>query len=902
MKACNHEEFMVPTHHRRWALPARLSCMLCLMCLDSLSPAKAHAAPVESGVSRELATARAGRLSDLHYALSFDLQPHAPTLPGQETLTFTDSGKGDLALDYRDGTPASAQLNGQSIPVALVNGHLTLPGARLVHGPNELKLSFASNVAATGKAITRYTDRDDGNEYLYTLFVPMDASMAFPCFDQPDLKARFTLTISHPPDWTVISNTAPVLFQQSGPNAATVFNETLPISTYLFAFAAGPWQSLPGHALGEPAVYVRKSQLARAQTEAPQVQQMAARGIAYLSTYFAQPFPFPKYDLVLIPGFPFGGMEHAGATFLNEDGVLFRTAPTASDYFRRNTLVLHETCHQWFGDLVTMRWFDDLWLKEGFAQYMAYKALAELEPASQPWKHFYEDIKPTAYGIDETQGTTPIYQNIPNLLDAKSAYGAIVYQKAPAVLKQLNFFLGEDTFRNGLRLYLKQHAYANAQWADLVGAFQSAGDQLGQHKDVQTWARAWILQRGMPQVNVAWTCEAGKISRLSLTQQDVLHTSATWPISNQVLLAYPDRSPETLNTAWSSSQTQVSAALGKPCPSYVFANAGDQAYGRFLLDPTSEPLVSSVLVPVTKPGAPVLASETWVPDPLLRTQLWGALWENVHIAQSAPSAYIHLALKSLPTETDESLARIQGNRIASALHAYLSDHNRAIYAPQAESVIADRMLHASTLNLRIVHFRTFTSIAETPQALNQLKALLDGSLTIVGMPLKPLDRWNLIGHLIALSDPDAARLFAAEKAKDHSGEGQKYAFAIQAGMPDAAMKSDYFADYLGTASGIQEDWLSQSLRPFNAWNQTPLTEPYLTRALDALPEVKRTRKIFFLGSWLSAFLDGQHSPEAQAAVHAWLAAHTLDPDLRLKVLEASDALDRTVLIRTRFPE
>ncbi len=892
---------MALMHHPRWAFPARLCFMLCLMCLNILSATEARAASVDAGVSRELATSRAARLSELHYALSFDLQPHAPTIPGQEVLSFTDSGTGDLALDYRDGTLSSAQLNGQPFPVALVNGHLTLPGARLVHGRNELKLSFASNVASAGKAFTRYTDRDDGNEYIYTLFVPMDASMAFPCFDQPDLKARFKLAVSAPSEWSVIGNTAGIT-SASGQIASTSFAETLPISTYLFAFTVGPWQSLPGHAPGEPTVFVRKSQLARARTEAPQVQQMAARGIAYLSGYFAQPFPFPKYDLILIPGFPFGGMEHAGATFLNEDGVLFRTAPTASDYFRRNTLVLHETCHQWFGDLVTMRWFDDLWLKEGFAQYMAYKALAELEPASQPWKHFYEDIKPLAYGIDETQGTTPIYQVIPNLLDAKSAYGAIVYQKAPAVLKQLNFFLGENTFRNGLRLYLKQHTYANAQWADLIGAFEQAGNQLGQPHEVQAWAKAWILQRGMPQVDVSWTCEAGRLARFSLAQQDVLHTGATWPISNQILLAYPHRGPEILTTAWSSAQTQVPSALGRPCPSYVFTNSGDQAYGRFLLDSTSEPLVSSVLVPSTKPGAPGLASETWVPDSLLHTQLWDALWENVHVAISPPRSYVDLALKSLPSETDESLARINGSRVATALHAYLSDEGRAAYARQAEIVIANRMLHAPTLNLRIVHFRTFTNIAQTPQALAELKALLDGSLIIEGMPLKPLDRWNLIGHLIAMNDPDASTLFAAEKTKDHSGEGQKYAFAVAAGTPDASTKARSFADYLSTSSGIQEDWLTQSLRPFNSWNQTPLTEPYLTRALDALPEIKRTRKIFFLGVWLSAFLDGQHSPEAQAVVHAWLAAHTIDPDLRLKVLEASDALDRTVLIRSKFPQ
>ena len=854
----------------------------------------AHASPVDPGVSHALATARAARLSNLHYALDFQLTPHSPTIAGHETLTFADAGTGDLALDYRDGTISAASLNGKGIPTTLENGHLNLPAGAL-QPSNELKLTFISNVAPAGKAFTRYEDRDDHNEYIYTLFVPMDASMAFPCFDQPDLKARFALEVSHPAAWTVIANTASSHTEASGPSTVTSFPDTQPISTYLFAFAAGLFEAIHGKLPGEPTVYLRKSQLTRAQAEAPQVQQIAARGIKYLSGYFAQPFPFPKYDLVLIPGFPFGGMEHAGATFLNEDGVLFRTAPTESDYFRRNILVLHETCHQWFGDLVTMRWFDDLWLKEGFAQYMAYKALTELEPAQNPWKHFYEEIKPLAYGIDETQGTTPIFQNIANLKDAKSAYGAIVYQKAPAVLKQLNFFLGEENFRDGLRLYLKQHAYANAQWADLIHAFEATG-----HKDVQGWAKAWILQRGMPQVNATFTCAAGKITDLTLTQQDVLHDGYAWPISNEVLLESPtsgSRAPGKAGRArvglrvdWSTPTFQVREALGKPCPRYVFANFRDYGYGRFLLDPISEKTVTANL-----------EASQHTSDPLHYSMLWGALWDNVHVAQTAPRNYVSLALKSLPAEDDESIARIQGGRVATALHAYMSEKGRAAFAPQIEAITADRMLHAPTLGLRIVNFRTFSGIAETPQALGQLKSLLNGTLSVPGMPLKPLDRWNIIGHLITMSDADAAALFATEKSKDQTGEGQKYAYAVEAGTPTAAIKARYFDEYLHSPDR-QEDWITQSLRPFNSWNQTALTEPYLPRALDALAGIKQHRKIFFLGAWLGAFIDGQHSPAAQAAVHDWLAHAQMDPDLRLKVLEVSDALDRTVLIRQKFPD
>jgi aminopeptidase N len=851
-----------------------------------IATTNAHAAPVEAGVSRTLALSRAARVSDLRYEVEFHLTGHASTIAGVERLSFSDSGGEDLALDYRDAIISNAALNGKEIPASLVNGHLSLPAGALVKGRNELKLSFVSNVAAAGKAFTRYEDRDDHNEYLYTLFVPMDASMAFPCFDQPDLKARFTLKVSHPSNWRVIANTAPSAITLNGLGGETTFAETRPISTYLFAFAAGPFEELPGKASGEPTVWVRKSQLARAKTEAPEVQQMAARGIKYLSDYFAQPFPFPKYDLVLIPGFPFGGMEHAGATFLNEDGVLFRTAPTESDYFRRNILVLHETCHQWFGDLVTMRWFDDLWLKEGFAQYMAYKALAELEPAQNPWKHFYEDIKPLAYGIDETQGTTPIFQNIVNLKDAKSAYGAIVYQKAPAVLKELDYFLGDQNFRDGLRLYLKEHAYGNAQWADLIHAFEATGN-----KNVQQWAKAWILQRGMPQVSVSFMCRAGRISKLTLSQEDVLQAGYTWPISNEVLLDAGAGGSSSLRADWSAKTFQVREAVGRRCPAVVFANRGDFGYGRFLLDAASEKTVSQHVVEASADKG----------DPLLRSMLWGALWEKVHVAQTAPARYVDLALKALPGETDESLARIQGARIATALHSYMSEKGRAIYAARIEAVASERMLAAPTLNLRIVNFRTFTSVAETPMALRQMKALLDGSLNIAGMPLKPLDRWNLIGHLMAMSDPDAAALFATAKSKDQSGEGQKYAYAIEAGTADVAAKARYFEEYVHSADR-QEDWITQSLRPFNSWNQTDLTAPYLGRALDALVEIKQRRKIFFLGAWLGAFIEGQHSPEAKAVVHEWLERSEIDPDLRLKVLEASDALNRTVMIRAKFPD
>jgi aminopeptidase N len=868
----------------------------------AMQPLIAHALPSEvspgPGISRTLANDRTSILSGLRYNLEFELTKHSNTMAGHEVLRFSleTAGVGKtLALDYRDGTITSATLNGETIATALIDGHVTLPGENLFAGANTVELSFTSRVASAGAAITRYEDKDDDSEYVYSLFVPMDASMAFPCFDQPDLKAHFTLAVTSPKDWRVIGNTNPQHTESSGENSTTSFSETKPISTYLFAFAAGPWAKLQGKP-GEPDVYVRRSQLKRAEPEAPQLQAITARGMRWLSDYFQQPFPFPKYDLVLIPGFPFGGMEHAGETFLTEDGVLFRTAPTASDRFRRDILTLHELTHQWFGDLVTMRWFDDLWLKEGFAQYMAYRAQDELQPESQAWKHFYEDIRPQAYGIDETLGTTPIFQDIPNLKDAKSAYGAIVYQKAPAILKQLEFRLGADAFRSGLRLYLKDHAYANAQWSDLIASFHVASGQ-----DVQTWANAWVLRRGMPEVDVSWACgPQNKIASLTLHQHDVLNDGYMWPISNEVEFGSSGK----LRVDWNSAEVVVPAAIGKPCPLFVFANGSDEAYGRFLLDSKSESGVRDAL-PVAFNRNSASHTRSTSLDPLLRSMLWGALWDNVHEAKSAPMGYVNLVIANLPHEEDETLARIQGSHTATALHRYVGAKGRASMSPAMEAIATERMLHTDSAGLRIINFRTLLAIAETPAARRTLKELLSGKLIVPGVELRQLDRWNLVGRLIATGDADAPAILASEVKRDQSGEGLKYAWAVQAGTPDAATKQGYFAQYALTPTDKEakpEDWITQSLGPYNSWNQSSLTEPYLRRALDQLPEIKRDRKIFFLGAWLGTFLGGQVSPEAEIVVKRWLTQPGIDPDLRRKVLENADELARTVRIRERFPD
>jgi aminopeptidase N len=850
---------------------------LCALLFPFAMPAQTPA----EGVARALAQARASQISDVHYRLSFELAVDTDRLPGREEISFNATDPHNpVILDYRDGSAYNLTVNGAPADAQPVNGHVIIPGHYFNPGRNRIALDFTSGIATSGRAITRYLDHDDGAQYIYSLFVPMDASQAFPCFDQPDLKARFHLDITAPDNWTVVSNT-PIASSTPGRPGyrRTDFVETPPLPTYLIAFAAGPFRAMPGEGFR---LFVRQSKLDRATQEAPEVLRIARAGVLHMAEYFQHPFPFEKYDFVLIPGFPFGGMEHAGATFLREESVLFRSVPTAGDKIQRAALVLHETAHQWFGDLVTMRWFDDLWLKEGFAQYMAYETLAHLYSPNEIWKRFYQSFKPSAYIIDSTKGTTPIHQLILNLKDAKSAYGAIVYSKTPGILRQLSFVIGEIAFRDGVRIFLREHAYGNAEWGDLIHAYERASGQ-----PLTAWADAWIKQRGMPQVDAAWSCTEGRIDRFTLRQSDVLGEGHLWPIRSQILLAYESAPPMTVFASLSQTAAAIPELTGKPCPSWAFANDYDYAYGRFLLDEHSLQYVTAHI-------------ET-IADPFRRALVWGALWDGVRELQMAPAAYIRLAARALRSENDEALSQSVLAHAASAFQHYLSDAQRAALAPDLEAMLEQRMQNASDLSLRILYYRAFRSVAVTPAALTRLKSILAGQSSVPGLEIKPLDRWNMITALLAQADPDAPALLHAEQDRDSTGDGRKYAYVAAAARPDAATKHQYFKDYLENTA-LQEDWIEQSLTTFNYWNQAALTLPYLEPALNSLPQIKRDRKIFFVLAWLNAFIGGQDGTAAANEVRQWLRAHPPDPDLEHKVLEVLDELDRTVRIRTRFSQ
>ncbi|MGB8507294.1 MAG: M1 family aminopeptidase, partial [Pyrinomonadaceae bacterium] len=617
--------------------------------------------------------------------------------------------------------------------------------------------------------------------------------------------------------------------------------------------------------------------------ELAEVFRLNRESLKFYETYFDYKFPFPKYDLVIIPEFAYGGMEHAGATFLREETILFPTDPTASDLINRADVMAHEAAHQWFGDLVTMRWFDDLWLKEGFATFMGYKAIEKTLPQYDAWRVFHLRNKPLAYLTDATKGTTPIYQDIPNLSAAKSAYGNIVYRKAPSLLRQAEFYMGASEFQRAVALFVKEHAYANASWEDLVHDFERTSG-----KRLDAWADAWVKRRGMPDVRVRWSTGADKrIDSFKVEQSDVLNEGGAWPMRLKILLADDDGSPlDALTVTIGGGATNVKEATGKRRPAFVFLNDEDYGYGRFLLDDVSRAFVLKHLGDIK--------------DDFRRALLWGSLWDSVREAELAPFDFVELAINNAARERDDVTLQFILARVQTAFTRYLSDVQQQTLAPRLEGLIYDGMTKAETAGLRITYFRAYREIATTHAARDILVKILAGKLEVPGMTLRSRDRFDIIRALTAAGDERAAALLKQQGEADKTDDGRRYTYAAMAAVPRAADKKKYFDDYLSKGE-LAESWIEASVGPFNAPQQSGLTRPYLLSALGELPTLKRTRKIFFVNGWLAAFIGGQCDAEAARGVQDFLA-HTasLDRDLRLKVLEAADGLERCVRIRAKY--
>ena len=461
--------------------PHVFTCLVLLLALAACS----NISPVEPGVSRNLARERAARISDLRYDLAFSI-PEAQEKPcsGEVTLRFNLSGKGPLQLDFRPGAKAvhGLAVNGREWPADVRDEHIVIPGKALQKGPNEVTVSFTPDDAPLNRR----------PEFLYSLLVPDRARTMFPCFDQPDLKAKFSLTLDIPEEWVAVSNGATLEENLSLGRKHIHFEESAPLPTYLFSFAAGKWNITTFDRHGQPVhIYYRETDPAKL-AQLPEIYRQIDCALNWMEDYTGIAMPFPKYDCVIVPGFQFGGMEHPGAILFNESRMFLGEAPTDVEKLSRTDLISHETAHLWFGDAVTMEWFDDVWTKEVFAGHFAAQITRPLFPDIDFRTMDFRNFNVRAYEEDRTAGTTPIRQRLNNLQDAGLIYGNIVYDKSPVVMRMLADTLGAEAFRQGLQEYLHRYLYGNATWPALIDILDRYTDA-----DLKAWSHRWVEEKGM---------------------------------------------------------------------------------------------------------------------------------------------------------------------------------------------------------------------------------------------------------------------------------------------------------------------------------------------------------------------------------------------------------------------
>lgn len=838
-----------------------------------------------SGIALSLAQARAERVgAPVEYALSFDLAKGSGRVTGRAVVTFDLIGsEADLPIDFGGSDLSNVTLNGVPLAPRLVENHIVLPGESLHPGTNTFACSFTSEVAPTGTPLTVYEDSSDGSEYYYTLVVPADAHRLFPCFDQPDIKGTFALQLTTPTDWVAVANGKEAR-EPVGDRLRWTFEPSKPLSTYLFAFAAGPFDvvSQPGVAgsvrgLTEPMrIYHRASKAE--DVDVATLFNMHARSVAWQEHYFGYDYPFGKLDIVLCPGFPYGGMEHAGAIFYRETALAFDHEPTELERLRRSTLIYHEVSHQWFGNLVTMRWFDDLWLKEGFATFVGYRTLDALEPEMNAWMRFHQRVKPAALRIDVTEGTTPIWQELDNLADAKSAYGPIVYNKAPVVLRQLEQDLGEDVFRDGVRVFVKRHAFENATWRDLLAAIgETAGTDLG------PWSEMWILDRGLPLVSaIAESKDEIVVGQTDLLRADP-NTWRAWPMSVRVLMGFADGSRKTVTATFADGKTLRPLPAQAERPEWMLANADGVAFALVTLDVAS-----------TKYWLAHLHEEE---DPLVKAVAFSALWDTVKVGKADPRAFADTMLRVIERERDPQTWSSAMGALRTSLVRYLAPEDAAAPARRAADLLGTLLHDDSASPIRLQALRSLAGVSRDDDALARVERILDGTEKVPGLELGVQDRFRLVTVLLASERPGAAeRLRKLESSGD---DVARWAYQARAAIPSARSKEEYFASFMQPGEP-PEQWISGALGPFHWPGQEALTLPYLEKALDAAEWVKAHRRIFFMPAWLESFLGGHASPEALAIVEEWIAKHPdLPVDIRRKLEVPLHGLRRAVAIRSR---
>ncbi|WP_025762031.1 M1 family aminopeptidase [Dyadobacter tibetensis] len=822
----------------------------------------------EKGVTFELNKTRKSLYDSLAYDITLWIpEKRTDSIRGEIKIQFQLSNrKSPVILDFSQ--PAKmvqgVRYKGEELKYEVENGHILLPARRWDSGLNEIEISFTAGDLSLNR----------NEAYLYTLLVPDRASTCFPLIDQPNIKARYTLTLHTPVGWEAVANGKLVEKRELKDNWYYRFAPTQPISSYLFAFATGKFSKRNKKIGGrEFSMYYRETDHVKVDRNADSIFEMHAHALDWLEEYTGIAYPFGKFDIALIPSFQYGGMEHPGAVFYNESALFLDENATINKRLARANVIAHESAHMWFGDLVTMDWFNDVWLKEVFANFMAAKIVHPTFPEMNHRLRFLLAHYPAAYDVDRTLGANAIIQELDNLNNAGSLYGAIIYHKAPVVMRQLEMKIGEKLLRESLQDYLKLYQFDNAKWDDLIKIIDEKTPL-----DMKSWSDTWVKSAGMPSYELVM-----KDTLCSYAQLPDQKEGRIWLQPLQLTLAVGD----SVHTLTPDSNTGNNAQWTASSGLSVFPNPDGVAYGYFSMDTLSVQTF--------------LSNYQQYADPVFRGSQLVNIWEGFLQGDGGkPPVLLARLLGVLPKESNSLLVDYLLGRISSIYWKFLTEEQRQYFQPQVETLLWKQLLITKDLGLKNTFFKSYKSMAYSPEAQEKLKSLWLDSLRIEGLSLSEEDKISL-AHQLALYNPEQSQqILNDQRAKvlnpDRKG---KMTFMMPVFSADQTVRDSFFDSLKLPENREKESWVLEALHflhhPLKQFNSIK----YLKPSMDLLQEIQRTGDIFFPTRWMDHSFGGHSSPEAAAIARQFIKNHPDYPVfLRDKIFQATDLLERAVQLKS----
>ena len=859
--------------------------------------------PVSSGservatdaLTRIEADARARRLADLRYEVSIDLTTGARSFAGETRISFELSDANiPLTVDFSGGEDLTVTLNGKVLNLPYNGYFLTLPVTALHEGGNVLTVSYLHPYGRDGTGLHRFTDPEDGLTYLYTYLWPYYANRLLPLFDQPNLKARYTLDVKAPDGWEVVSTSSGVVESSGDGTANWRFPETPPISSYVFSLHAGPYQIWQDRAADIPLRLLARQSLA-SHVAVREWFEVTRNGLEFYARYFEVDYPFGKYDQLIVPDFNIGAMENIAAVTFGEHYVQ-REKSSHSERESRADVILHEMAHMWFGNLVTHEWWNGLWLNESFATQMANIALTETTAFTDAWHRFFTEDKQAAYHRDSRVTTHPIEMPIASTADFFTVFDAITYEKGSSVLRQLAHLVGEEQYRQGVAAYLLAHAYDTTELTDFIEAqARSAQRSLAQ------WSDQWLSTAGFNTLEPSFVCTDDRLTELTIKQsssQSSSESSVFAPTLRthqlDVALFYDAADGAlqvgvVLGVEVAGETTDVVVPAGTPCPVLVFPNHHDWAYAKPLLPEAS---VRAFVGRIDE-----------VDDPLARSALLVVLIDRAHDGDMLLQAFLRHLIDSARTEPNF--------RVLSQLVRELTEFVALLerLSPEADELL-DRLggeletlawdkAQTEMSDEKLLWIDLYINVARSADGLNRLRSLLDGDESIDGLPLSQDKRWQILVRLAAYGIVEEQ--IVTELKTDPSDRGEKMAIAARAAQPDLGIKLDWLEEIQNPKStmGLAEKRFAiYNLVPPN---QALLGLKLLEEILSPLNELSQHSDHYFISHYVRGLLGNTCRSEGvnKMAIHLDEPEGLSSTALRF-LREAHQADSECAALRTKF--